>query len=123
MLWHSLGIIARRNVTYLFLAAGFWWGGDEGLARTRGGYLHRTRQNRGKNEVSPGAWHYRSRLLHHSPPHQRGPTPCAVHIFEVGGKGKKFRQIKDLPDSYVVNDDVEIGIGNKIPLWLFGFLY
>ena len=45
------------------------------------------------------------------------------YIFEVGGKGKKFKQIKDLPDSYVVNDDVEIGMGNKIPLWLFGFLY
>ena len=25
--------------------------------------------------------------------------------------------------SYVVNDDVEIGFGSKIPLWLFGFLY
>ena len=21
------------------------------------------------------------------------------------------------------NDDTEVGIGNKIPLWLFGFLY
>ena len=45
------------------------------------------------------------------------------HLFEVGGKGKGFKQIADVPDSYVVNDDVEIGIGNKIPLWLFGFLY
>ena len=45
------------------------------------------------------------------------------HLFEVGGAGKKFSQIKDIPDSYVVNDDVELGIGNKIPLWLFGFLY
>ncbi len=45
------------------------------------------------------------------------------HLFEVGGKGKGFDQIKDTPDSYVVNDDVETGIGNKIPLWLFGFLY
>lgn len=45
------------------------------------------------------------------------------YIFEVGGKGKGFDQIKDLPDSYVANDDVEIGFGNKIPLWLFGFLY
>lgn len=43
--------------------------------------------------------------------------------FEVGGKGKGFGQIKNLPDSYVVNDDVEVGFGNKIPLWLFGFLY
>lgn len=44
-------------------------------------------------------------------------------LFEVGGKGKKFGQIKDKPNSYVAYDDVEIGFGNKIPLWLFGFLY
>ena len=44
-------------------------------------------------------------------------------LFEVGGKGKKFGQIKDAPKSFVAYDDVEIGFGNKIPLWLFGFLY
>ena len=44
-------------------------------------------------------------------------------LFEVGGEGKGFGQIRDIDDSYVVNDDVEVGIGNKIPLWLFGFLY
>ena len=44
-------------------------------------------------------------------------------LFEVGGKGKTFKQIKDIPNSYVVNDGVEVGFGNKIPLWLFGFLY
>ena len=44
-------------------------------------------------------------------------------LFEVGGRGKGFSQIKDVPDSFVVNDGVEVGIGNKIPLWLFGFLY
>ncbi len=33
------------------------------------------------------------------------------------------RQIRDLPDSYVVNDGVSVGRGNKIPLWMFGFLY
>lgn len=44
-------------------------------------------------------------------------------LFEIGGKGKSFRQIADIPDSFVVNDGVEIGVGNKIPLWLFGFLY
>ena len=43
--------------------------------------------------------------------------------FEVGGTGKGFTQIADLPDSYVVNDETTIGHGNKIPLWLFGFLY
>ncbi len=43
--------------------------------------------------------------------------------FEVGGKGKGFSQIADIPDSFVVNDDTSVGYGNKIPLWLFGFLY
>jgi len=45
------------------------------------------------------------------------------YLFEVGGRGKGFEQIKDVPNSFVVNDDVEVGFGNKIPLWLFGFLY
>ena len=45
------------------------------------------------------------------------------YTFEVGGKKKGFGQIKDVPDSYIVSDDLEIGIGHKIPLWLFGFLY
>ena len=45
------------------------------------------------------------------------------YIFEIGGKNKSFEQIKDLPNSYVAADDIEIGFGNKIPLWLFGFLY
>ncbi|HQS67748.1 MAG TPA: AAA family ATPase [Sulfuricurvum sp.] len=45
------------------------------------------------------------------------------YVFEVGGKNKGFDQIKNIPDSYIAADDIEIGIGNKIPLWLFGFLY
>lgn len=45
------------------------------------------------------------------------------YIFEVGGSKKSFNQIKDLPDSFVAADDIEFGSGNKIPLWLFGFLY
>ena len=46
-----------------------------------------------------------------------------TYTFEVGGKNKKFTQIKDLPNSFVVSDEIELGSGNKIPLWLFGFLY
>lgn len=44
-------------------------------------------------------------------------------LFEVGGKGKGFSQIKDIQNSFVVSNDMEIGHGNKIPLWLFGLLY
>lgn len=45
------------------------------------------------------------------------------YLFEIGGARKGFTQIKDIPDSFVVADDIEFGLGNKIPLWLFGFLY
>jgi predicted AAA+ superfamily ATPase len=44
-------------------------------------------------------------------------------LFEVGGRNKGFSQIKDIENSFITFDDVEIGHGNKIPLWLFGFLY
>ena len=44
-------------------------------------------------------------------------------IFEVGGKNKDFSQIKNLKNAYVAADNIEIGYGNKVPLYLFGFLY
>ncbi len=46
-----------------------------------------------------------------------------MYTFEVGGKNKSFDQIKDIQNSFVAADDTEVGFGNKIPLWLFGFLY
>ena len=45
------------------------------------------------------------------------------YTFEIGGRNKGFEQIKGIPDSYLAIDDIETGIGKKIPLWLFGFLY
>ncbi|SIS80815.1 ATP-binding protein [Belliella pelovolcani] len=43
--------------------------------------------------------------------------------FEIGGKNKNFNQIANIPDSFVAADEMLHGIGNKIPLYLFGFLY
>ena len=45
------------------------------------------------------------------------------YLFEVGGPKKSFNQIKDVENSFLAIDGVEFGRGNKIPLWLFGFLY
>ncbi len=45
------------------------------------------------------------------------------YTFEIGGKNKSYKQIKDIENSYIATDDIEIGFKNKIPLWLFGFLY
>jgi predicted AAA+ superfamily ATPase len=53
----------------------------------------------------------------------KGDFMVDKYTFEVGGKNKTFEQIKDIPHSFVVADDIEIGHKNKIPLWLFGMLY
>lgn len=45
------------------------------------------------------------------------------YLFEVGGKGKTFDQIKDIEHSYLAVDNTEIGHKNRIPLWMFGLLY
>lgn len=45
------------------------------------------------------------------------------YTFEVGGKGKNFDQIKDVKNSYLAIDNVEIGRTNRIPLWMFGMMY
>lgn len=43
--------------------------------------------------------------------------------FEVGGKNKDSSQIQGLENAWLALDSLEIGFGNRIPLWLFGFLY
>ena len=43
------------------------------------------------------------------------------YTFEVGGKGKTGRQIQDLSNAYIAADGIELGFGNKIPIWLIGF--
>lgn len=45
------------------------------------------------------------------------------YTFEVGGKNKGKKQIQDVPDGYVVKDDIEYGSNNIIPLWHFGLNY
>ena len=45
------------------------------------------------------------------------------YLFEVGGEGKTFDQIADIPNSYLAVDDIETGYGARIPLWMFGLLY
>lgn len=45
------------------------------------------------------------------------------YVFEIGGENKGFKQIRDLDNSYVVQDTDSTEDSRKIPLWLFGFLY
>lgn len=45
------------------------------------------------------------------------------YLFEVGGRKKSFNQIADIDNSFLAVDDTEVGRGNRIPLWMFGFMY
>jgi predicted AAA+ superfamily ATPase len=45
------------------------------------------------------------------------------YIFEIGGKNKNRKQITGIESSFVAADNIEYAQQNKIPLWLFGFLY
>lgn len=46
-----------------------------------------------------------------------------TYTFEVGGKNKTKKQIATIKDAYIAKDGIEIGFGNIIPVWLFGFMY
>ncbi len=45
------------------------------------------------------------------------------YVFEVGGPGKGYEQIKNTPNAFVAADGIEVGFAQKIPLYLFGLLY
>lgn len=46
-----------------------------------------------------------------------------TYVFEIGGKDKSKKQITGIENAYIVSDEIEYGYQNKIPIWLFGFLY
>lgn len=46
-----------------------------------------------------------------------------TYTIEVGGQSKDGKQIADVPNAFIAADGIEYALGNKIPLWLFGFLY
>jgi hypothetical protein len=43
--------------------------------------------------------------------------------IEVGGKNKGQEQIVGKEKAYLALDELPIGSGARVPLWLFGFLY
>ena len=45
------------------------------------------------------------------------------YTIEVGGRSKDGKQIADVDNSFIASADEEYVLGNKIPIWLFGFLY
>ena len=46
-----------------------------------------------------------------------------TYSFEIGGKNKTKEQLKEVPNGYLALDNIEVGYGNQIPLWIFGLMY
>ena len=54
----------------------------------------------------------------------KGDFQIENYIFEVGGAGKQTGQIRDAGErGYLLVDNMEVGAGRKIPLYLTGLLY
>ena len=45
------------------------------------------------------------------------------YTFEIGGRKKGKQQIEDVPNGFIVRDDIEYGHHNVVPLWAFGLNY
>lgn len=45
------------------------------------------------------------------------------YTIEVGGANKDGKQVANVENSFIAADNIEYALGNKVPLWLFGFLY
>lgn len=43
--------------------------------------------------------------------------------IEIGGKSKDGKQVAAVEDAYIAADNIDAPVGNKIPLWAFGFVY
>jgi hypothetical protein len=70
------------------------------------------------NQVSSSTRLYSSKMADFTDRHGR--------IFEVGGRSKQEQSGKDIlskENYFIIPDDINVGFKNKIPLWLFGFLY
>ncbi len=63
------------------------------------------------------------RVGHHVKASKTSDFEIEGKTFEVGGAAKGKKQIANVPEGYVVKDDIEYGYSNVIPLWAFGLLY
>ncbi len=57
-------------------------------------------------------------------PDQQGDVLVDRHYyFEIGGKSKTKKQIATTENAYIIADDWDFKVRNKLPIWLFGLLY
>lgn len=104
--------------------------GDSALAKPEKVFLDNTNLAYAICEIRPDIGNLRetvfysmSKVKHNVKASEVSDFMIDGYTFEVGGKKKNKRQIFDVPDSFVVKDDIEYGSKGVIPLWAFGLEY
>ncbi len=94
-------------------------------------YLQNTNYNYALSEENPEIGNLRETFFfnqlqqNHKVTYTKQTDFCidGKYYFEIGGKNKTTRQIKNLDNAFLALDGLTTGFRNEIPLWLFGFLY
>ena len=108
-------------------------GGMRGLGKTEKVYLDNTNmiytmtgENANIGNVRETFFFNQTRLNQEVISSKVSDFQIGEYTFEVGGKKKGLKQVKDVKDvenAYIVRDDTEYASGQFLPLWSFGLLY
>lgn len=105
-------------------------GGMRGLGKTEKVYLDNTNliyvmaaENANVGNVRETFFYNQTRLTQPVTSSKVSDFEIGDYTFEVGGKKKSGKQIKDVEKAFVVRDDTEYAAGEFLPLWSFGLMY
>ena len=105
-------------------------GGMRGLGKTEKVYLDNTNmiytmtgENANIGNVRETFFFNQTRLNQEVISSKVSDFQIGEYTFEVGGKKKGLKQVKDVENAYIVRDDTEYASGQFLPLWSFGLLY
>lgn len=105
-------------------------GGIRGLGKVNKVYLDNTnlvynlaKENQNKGNVRETFFLNQLRIEHQVVSSSIADFKIDTTDFEVGGKNKGLKQIKNAEKGFVIKADIERGFLNTIPLWHFGLMY
>ena len=105
-------------------------GGMRGLGKTEKVYLDNTNiiyamsgEQANIGNIRETFFYNQTRLTQEVTSSKVADFAIGPYTFEVGGKKKGKKQISEVPNGYVVRDEIEYATNQIIPLWAFGLMY
>ena len=105
-------------------------GGMRGLGKAEKVYLDNTNliyamaaENADVGNIRETFFYNQTRLTQQVTSSKISDFEFAGYTFEVGGKKKGKKQVKDIENAFVVRDNIEYAAENFLPLWSFGLMY